>query len=324
MKKIFAMLLTLVLAITLSACAEKTTTTKQDAVVAPFANVEDGYYFAASTEPASSYLYWVTLQVKGGYIQNVEWDGYNVDGGESGCIGYSKYTCSATGKYGMVAKGKASAEWHVQNDIITSWVLVNQSLDATFDAEGQANEIAGATIHSNDFFALAKQALQNPKVAAGTYRDGYYYVEGTRAPKTYTIKDGETTLWTETRDAYSFATFVVVNGRIVLSDINAANLAWETGTDGKAVMVDGKPKPLYLTKDVAKEWYGMNKASTLGAEGEWYKQAQRIETFLLANQGLDTMNVNATTNKTDSIASVTIKVNGYKDIWTAAKAKMSK
>ncbi|HEY8364186.1 MAG TPA: FMN-binding protein [Haloplasmataceae bacterium] len=110
-------------------------------------------------------------------------------------------------------------------------------------------------------------------------------------------KEDELDNITETFDSYTFGTFVVVNGTIVLADFNAAENAYEYLIDenGKFVKDNGKniilvqekdgdivPLQKFVTKDSAKEWYGM---SQIG-KTEWYKQVQAVEKYLLEKQEL--------------------------------------
>jgi hypothetical protein len=317
MKKLFALFAILTLAVVLAGCGKKTE-----------------YYFAVADEPGNGYIYYAILEKKGDKIVSATWDGYHIDGGEaSKCAGVTKADCGSD--YGMEARA-TKGEWNEQAKAVTDWVVENNSLDVTFDADNVAEEISGATIHSKEFFDLAEEALENGPVAKGEFENGFFYVEGDKADKTYTIKksavdatvtkdsDADTVVWTETRKAYSFATFIVVNGTIVHADFNAANVNWTTDANGLVELNEAGDAPAtkFLTKDVSKDNYGMQKASSLNANGEWYKQAQRIEAFLLENQGLDDVTVKDD-NKTDDITNVTMKVNGYVDIWTEAKAEMT-
>src|SRR5665647_944135 len=65
----------------------------------------------------------------------------------------------AAGNYDMVAAGAASA-WDVQAKAIQDYIVSTQDTTSiTFDAEGKADAISGATISYGHFFDLVNEAL---------------------------------------------------------------------------------------------------------------------------------------------------------------------
>ncbi|MDD3366880.1 MAG: hypothetical protein PHS67_06440, partial [Sphaerochaetaceae bacterium] len=67
------------------------------------------------------------------------------------------------GKYNMVKFGGAIDEWFVQAKRVEQHLLATQDpKDITYtDAEGHTDDIAGATIHVNEFYTLVEKALAN-------------------------------------------------------------------------------------------------------------------------------------------------------------------
>ncbi|AEV28648.1 major membrane immunogen, membrane-anchored lipoprotein [Sphaerochaeta pleomorpha str. Grapes] len=115
----------------------------------------DGTYFAS--EDAFGSTGWketVSLFVSNGRIVNVNWSGVNENGDD-------KKAYSADGSYGMVAIGKASAEWHVQAAAVENYLLSTQdpAKISYKDSEGHTDDIGGASIHVSSFFTLVNKAL---------------------------------------------------------------------------------------------------------------------------------------------------------------------
>ncbi|OUM97133.1 MAG: FMN-binding protein [Paenibacillaceae bacterium ZCTH02-B3] len=120
---------------------------------------KDGTYYAEEDEFGSSgWKNTVTITVLNGRIIAVDWNGVNKDG-------VDKDTYSASGEYGMVAKGGAQAEWHEQAARAEAYLIQTQDPTAiTYtDEEGHTDAIAGVSIHVSEFFKLAEKALEGAK-----------------------------------------------------------------------------------------------------------------------------------------------------------------
>jgi major membrane immunogen (membrane-anchored lipoprotein) len=118
----------------------------------PFA---DGGYYASEDEFSSSgWKGYVSLLVKDGNIVNVFWSAVDKDGND-------KKTYDKEGNYQMVARGGAIDEWYVQAERVENYLLETQDPGTiTYkDDNGHTDDIAGATIHVNDFFSLVEKAL---------------------------------------------------------------------------------------------------------------------------------------------------------------------
>lgn len=115
----------------------------------------DGGYYASEDEFSSSgWKGYVSLLVKDGNIVNVFWSAVNEAGDD-------KKTYDMEGNYQMVARGGAIDEWYVQAQRVEDYLLETQDPKAiTYkDDEGHTDDIAGATIHVNDFYTLVEKAL---------------------------------------------------------------------------------------------------------------------------------------------------------------------
>ncbi|MFZ5989322.1 MAG: FMN-binding protein [Bacillota bacterium] len=210
---------------------------------------QDGIYFAQEDgfSEKSGWKYMVTIEVKDGKIVKADWNGAHKKAGAD------KKTVSKEGKYGMVEKGKAQAEWHDQAKKVEDYLLEKQEPVVQYkDDEGHTDAISGATIGVKEFFDLAKKALDKGPVGSGQYKDGSYHVEG----KEFSEKSG----WKETLD------LTVVNGYIVAVDWNGVHK--DGGDDKDTVSQKGD--------------YGM--VAKGGAKAEWHEQAQKVEAYLLEKQ----------------------------------------
>lgn len=113
----------------------------------------DGTKHAETKFDDKGWKYTVDVYVLNGNIASVNWDGVDKKG-------ESKTTQSEEGKYGMVEKGGAQAEWHVQAAKAEEYLIKTQNPDdITVNAEGKTDAIAGVSISVNDFVDLAKEAL---------------------------------------------------------------------------------------------------------------------------------------------------------------------
>ncbi|MFA7643308.1 MAG: hypothetical protein WCY74_08520, partial [Sphaerochaetaceae bacterium] len=95
-----------------------------------------------------------SLLVKDGNIVNVYWSAVNEAGDD-------KKAFDMAGKYNMVKFGGAQAEWYQQAAAVENHLLATQDPKKISykDANGHTDDIAGATIHVNDFYALVEKAL---------------------------------------------------------------------------------------------------------------------------------------------------------------------
>jgi major membrane immunogen (membrane-anchored lipoprotein) len=255
----------------LGGCAASQTTQ------APASKYQDGIYFAqADTFADSGWKYVVTLEVKDGKISSVDWNGANKAGGAD------KDTLSASGKYGLVAKGGAQAEWHEQAKKAEAYLI--QTQDPTKieykDTEGHTDVIAGASISVGEFFELAEKALANGPVSKGKYQDGAYYAE----------EDAYAKDWKYT------ASLTVINGNIVAADWNGVNI--NGGKDKDTLSKDGE--------------YGLKEKG--GAQAEWHEQAQKAEAYLLENQDPTKVTYKDDAGHTDAITGASISVKGFFEI----------
>lgn len=118
---------------------------------------KDGIYFAQEDKfnEKNGWKNVVSLEIKDGKIVSVDWNGIHKNGGTD------KKTLSKNGQYPMVEKGGAKAPWHEQAARVEAYLLETQDPTAIqyIDDEGHTDAISGVSIHVNEFFELAKQAL---------------------------------------------------------------------------------------------------------------------------------------------------------------------
>lgn len=239
---------------------------------------QDGVYFAQGEADANSgWQPYVTLKVEGGKITEAKWNAINAN------VGVDKVTYSKEGKYGMKAGG-ASSEWHEQAEKAEQYLIEKQDPKAiTFDDQGNTDAITGVSIHVNEFFNLADQALTAGPIEAGTYKDGTYHAEGD--------KFDEHSGWKETADV------IVAGGKIIKVNFSGVN---EAGEDKKQNSIDGK--------------YGMKAG---GAQSEWHEQAAIAEQYLVEKQDPASLTFNEE-GKTDALSGVSISLQSYFDLVTKA------
>jgi hypothetical protein len=99
------------------------------------------------------------LLVNNGNIENVYWSAVDKDGRD-------KKQVAAAGEYGLLAQSEIGKEWHEQAAAVEAYLLSTQDpKQITYkDEDGHTDDIAGATIHVNDFYALVEAALaEGPK-----------------------------------------------------------------------------------------------------------------------------------------------------------------
>lgn len=242
----------------------------------------DGLYYAEGAyAEKSGWKEIVALKVEGGKIVGVNWNGLHKDGG------LDKKTFSGEGKYGMVAKGGAQAEWHEQAAKMEQFLLEQQTLSGlAVNEEGKTDAVSGVSIGVGEFVELVDKALMAGPVEPGPYKDGSYRAEAAE----FDAKSG----WKET------VQITVINGKIAAVRWNGVHK--DGGTDKVTRSKDGE--------------YGLKEKG--GALAEWHEQAYKAEQFLLEKQDPAAISYNAEDGKTDAIAGVSIHVNGFVEL--AAKA----
>ena len=120
-------------------------------VLGPYAN--GGYYATEDEFDTSGWKSFISLFVSNGNIVSVNWSAVNKDGEDKKAI-------DKAGKYNMVAYGKAIDEWYVQAERIENHLISTQDpKNISFKEDGYTDDIAGATIKVNDFYALVEKAL---------------------------------------------------------------------------------------------------------------------------------------------------------------------
>ncbi|AZK44916.1 FMN-binding protein [Paenibacillus lentus] len=239
-------------------------------------NFQDGLYFALDKEdPKTGWQYFVKLQVEGGKITDVEWNGTNAT------VPVDKVTYSEQGKYGMKEKGNAQAEWHEQAAKAEQFLIEKQDTKAvTLDEEGRTDAISGVSIHVNELFDLADKALAAGPIEPGPYKDGNYHAEAD--------KFAEGSGWKETVDV------IVSAGNIVRVNFSGVN---EAGEDKRQNSIDGK--------------YAM--VANGGAQAEWHEQAAKAEQYLIEKQDPAALSFTED-GKTDAISGVSISLKSYYDL----------
>ena len=209
----------------------------------------DGVYFAQEDGFADTgWKYVATIIVKDGKIVSADWNGANMMGG------MDKKSTSKAGKYPMVEKGGAKADWHVQADTTEKWLLKTQnpaSMNIT-DEAGHTDSISGVSITAGAFAKLAGKALAKGPVGYGKYKDGAYQAEEAEFPQTG---------WK------SNAKFTVISGYVVAAWWDGVN---KDGMAKKTASAEGK--------------YPM--VANGGAKAEWHVQAKTVEDYFLATQGV--------------------------------------
>ncbi len=124
------------------------------------AKYKDGTYHAEEADFADNgWKETVDITVEDGKIVAANWNAVHKDGGDD------KKAQSVSGAYGMVANGKAQAEWHEQAEKAEAYLIEKQDPTAIkyTDDEGHTDAITGVSIHVNSFFQLAEEALNGAK-----------------------------------------------------------------------------------------------------------------------------------------------------------------
>lgn len=269
-KKFLMVSLVLMLVFIFTGCSQ---TTIEEQTTPKYA---DGIYFAQEDGFTNGWKYVVTIEVKDGKIISADWNGANKTGGPD------KVTLSEAGKYGLVDKGGAQAEWHEQAAKTEAYLIETQDPTAiTYkDDEGHTDDIAGVSIHVVEFFDLAETALANGPVEKGPYEDGAYYAE----------QDGYSKNFKYT------VSLTVINGNIVAADWNGVDI--NGGKDKDTLSADGE----------------YNMVAKGGAQAEWHEQAAKAEAYLLVTQDPTDIIYSDDEGHTDDIAGVSIHVIEFFDL----------
>ncbi|UQZ34641.1 FMN-binding protein [Paenibacillus sp. PK3_47] len=253
-----------------TAAPEATTAPAADAGTEAGAYQDGTYFGTIEADAETGWQTYALLTVEGGKITKADWNAFNVNN-----AGDLKKKVSEDGKYGLVEKGGAQAEWHEQAAAAEAYLIEKQDPAAiTVDAEGHTDAISGVSVHVNDFIAAAQAALAAGPAEVGPYKDGGYHAEGEM--------DAESG-WKSTVDV------TVAGGNVVAVKFSGLNAA---GDDKKQFSIDGK--------------YGMKAG---GASSEWHEQAELAEAYFLDNKGAaPTLDAEG---KTDAISGVSIHVGEY-------------
>jgi len=235
--------------------------------------LKDGKYFAQDT--AFSSTGWkdqVVLEVKGGKISSVSWNGI-------GNLGLAdKKTVAASGGYGMKKVAK-QGEWDVQAKNVENFLVKVQDISKiTLNDKGKTDAITGASLTVSGFVDLVKKALSDGPVAKGMYaKDGWYFTSAT---------DFDSSGWK------SSVLVTVVNGKVV-------DVIWN------GISNDTKKKSKLVEALTGK--YGMSKVAK---KGEWNVQAEKVQAVLLQVQDPAKIAVNEK-GKADAITGVSISVGDF-------------
>jgi len=277
----------------------------------------------------ASWVYWVVVEKEGDKIVDVEWNAFNIQGDANATYkGMDKYQASVEHIYNMRNDG---LWWHEQAELLIDKLIETQ------DVNDRIPVPAGASIDSTDFYALVEKALASDPVEKGEYKDGYYFKtlknEGEEhASVNYWDPQTETVRSTGVWDAYTFGSFVVVNGRIVMAYYNNVFYGYRVqfNEQGKIVKqevdIDNDPETpavklsviapyasatptLYKTKNELGLSYGM---SVVSGQKEYDEQARLTGEYLVKNQMLPEVDENG---DFDGVAGVTITASDFVNLW---------
>lgn len=317
MKKGFFVVLFLIMAVALTACG----------------TTESKFYFASDTPTdTSTWVNWVVIEKKGDKVVDAVWNAFHIEGDANNTYkGMDKVDASEKRIYDM----KSELWWHEQAKIVT---------DKFIETNGNVNDRlpapAGVSITTNEFYVLAELALASEPIAKGDYKDGYHF----KTLKANAEPHVEVKYWdpikkevvtTGVWDSYTFGSFVVVNGRIVLSYfnnvfygfkavVNAAGFVTKIDHDEDSLtptislMADyttSAPK-LLKTKNQLGTSYGMTGASPI--KKEYDAQAYAAGDYLIKNQSFPETNA---AGDFEGIATVTITASDFFDLWKLVPTK---
>lgn len=114
----------------------------------------DGAYYASDDQFHNGWKENVSLTVINGYIAAANWSAVNENGED-------KKAYDKAGNYNMVKFGGAIDEWYVQAGRVEEYLLKTQDPKAVSytNADGNSDDISGATITVKEFFNLVEKAL---------------------------------------------------------------------------------------------------------------------------------------------------------------------
>lgn len=120
---------------------------------------KDGTYVVDGEKFENGYKTKVTVVIKDGAVESVNWDG--VGEKDSSKL---KSDASKNGEYDMKKAG-AKADWHEQAAAVEKFVVENGGVDKIklSDNEGHTDAISGVSIHVGEFVELAGKALAEAK-----------------------------------------------------------------------------------------------------------------------------------------------------------------
>lgn len=147
MKKLTALLLCLVLAVSFAACSTSNDD-KQDENQDTPVTLADGTYTKEATEEANGFKDTLTLTVEGGKITSVVWDGVASDG-------TTKRDAVAQGNYEM--PGELS--WSEQADALSAEVVENQGTANLNPTDGKVDTVAGVTMNVSWFVQSVNELI---------------------------------------------------------------------------------------------------------------------------------------------------------------------
>lgn len=151
MKRILSISLLLALAIIGTGCGGKKTPT-------PITYKDGSYYAEADDYDENGFKGNVSIVVDSGVIAYVNWDATDKETGES------KKALSKDGTYGMVAKGGAQAEWHIQAERMETYLLGAQDPKTiNLISDGKTDTVTGVSISVSPFVELCEKALADAR-----------------------------------------------------------------------------------------------------------------------------------------------------------------
>ena len=123
----------------------------EEAAATKTTTLKDGSYSKKSEEADGGFLFEMTMNVEGGKITSLSYEGYNEEG-------KSKTQLCLDGEYVMTENGPT---WAEQAKSLAAHVVENQSIDKiTMDENGKTDAVSGVSISVNGFVDFAKALLE--------------------------------------------------------------------------------------------------------------------------------------------------------------------
>ncbi|MBG0762228.1 hypothetical protein IY230_01210 [Acholeplasma laidlawii] len=311
MKKGFFVILLLIMAVALTACGPS----------------ESKFYFASQTPTDnSSWVYWVVIEKKGDKVVGAEWNAFNIEGDANNTYkGMDKVAASKAGIYNM----NSDLWWHEQAELV-----IDKFIESNGDVNDRIPAPAGVSITTGDFYTLAELALASDPVEKGNYKDGYHFFSTKasatdRAAVNFWDPVAEEIITAPVFKYYTFGSFVVVNGRIVLAYYDSAfgqyrlDLDSENKVKTHVVEIEGKETTLkviapytsdaptlYKTKNQLGLSYAMKRPNGPGAF-EYFEAAKSAGDFLIENQKLPETDGDGNFKEVDGVTGVTITASDF-------------